>query len=204
MLAYLKGQGFSDNGAVGIVANLLGESGLRPNAVGDSGTSYGIAQWHAGRWDNLNKFAKAAGLDPSTIEAQSQFLLHELSNKGYSDLVSMLKDPNVSTFDATAAFLRKFERPADQSDSAVQGRLNKGLGALGIKGGGRPGYGGDLPAASNAMTDSPSVNIGANGSKNVYITVKFDQANESSAMQFANQVQEILDSRNNNSIAGGS
>jgi murein DD-endopeptidase MepM/ murein hydrolase activator NlpD len=204
MLAFLKGQGFSDNGAVGIVANLLGESGLRPNAVGDNGTSYGIAQWHAGRWDNLNKFAKSAGLDPSTIEAQSQFLLHELNNKGYSNLVSMLKDPNVSTFDATAAFLRKFERPADQSDSAVQSRLNRGLGALGVKGGGRPGYGGDLPAASSTMADSPSVNIGANGSKNVYITVKFDQANESNAMQFANKVQEILDSRNNNSIAGGS
>lgn len=205
MLAYLKGQGFSDNGAIGIVANLMGESGMRPWAEGDGGTSYGIAQWHLGRKDNLFKFAQKAGLDPSTIEAQSQFLLHELNNKGYSDLVSMLKDPNVSTFDATAAFLRKFERPADQSDSAVQKRLTKGLGALGVQGGGRPGYGGDLPAASSAMVDNPAIKIGSSGSsKNVYITVKFDQANESSAMQFANKVQDILDNRNNNSIVGGS
>ena len=204
MLAYLKAQGFSDNGATGIVANLLGESGLRPNAEGDGGTSYGIAQWHLGRKDNLFKFAQNAGLDPASIEAQSQFLLHELSSKGYSDLVSTLKDPNVSTFDATAAFLRKFERPADQSDSAVQKRLNKGMGALGVKGGGRPGYGGDLPSASSSMTDSPSINIGSGSSKNVYITVKFDQANETSAQQFATKVQEILDNRNNNSLAGGS
>ena len=204
MLAYLKAQGFSDNGATGVVANLLGESGLRPWAEGDGGTSYGIAQWHLGRKDNLFKFAKDAGLDPASIEAQSQFLLHELGNKGYSDLVNTLKDPSVSTFDATAAFLRKFERPADQSDSAVQKRLTKGLNALGVKGGGRPGYGGALPAASGLMVDTPSVNIGASGSKNVYITVKFDQANETSAQQFANKVQEILDNRNNNSIAGGS
>ena len=204
MLSYLKAQGFSDNGATGIVANLLGESGLRPTAGGDGGTSYGIAQWHLGRKDNLFKFAQDAGLDPSTIEAQSQFLLHELSNKGYSDLVSTLKDPNVSTFDATAAFLRKFERPKDQSDSAVQKRLNRGLGALEVKGGGNPGYGADLPGASGLMMGTSSVNIGASGSKNVYITVKFDQANETSAQQFANKVQEILDNRNNNSLAGGS
>jgi hypothetical protein len=102
----------------------------------------------------------------------------------------MLKDPNVSQFDATAEFLRKFERPADQSDKAVQGRLNKGLTSLGAKGGGSPGYGANFNAGL------------AGNTKNVYIEVKFDQANEANAMVFAKKVQSYLDERNNISTIG--
>jgi hypothetical protein len=182
----------------------LGESGLRPNATGDNGTSYGIAQWHLGRWDNLKSFSKKQGLDPSTIEAQSQFLMHELNNAGYSSLVSILKDPNVSTFDATKAFLQKFERPADQSDDAVQRRLNRGNSALGIKGGGNPGYGTSMPESSSSGFNNQvtTPNLTANGNKTVNITVTFDQANEANAQLFAKKVQSYLEDVNNVSTIG--
>ena len=42
-------QGWTLPQAAGIVANLEAESRLRPDAVGDGGQAYGIAQWHPPR-----------------------------------------------------------------------------------------------------------------------------------------------------------
>lgn len=208
MMDFLKSKGFSENGAFGIVANLLGESGLRPTASGDkdangNATSYGIAQWHLGRKNNLFKFAQNSGLDVNSIDTQSQFLLKELGASGYSDLVKKLQDPNISKFDATASFLRDFERPQDPSDTAVQKRMNRGLSSLSAQGGGTPGYGAYIPTVNTAATSAPASSaIASSGTKNVYITVSFDTANEANATQFAKHVQSILEEKNNMSMIG--
>ena len=76
---------------------------------------------------------------------------------------------------------------------------------LGI-GGGTPGYGASVhsPVATDTVLGAATVNQGTSNSKNVYITVKIDQANEASAISFAKKVQSILDNKNNNHLIGSS
>lgn len=129
---YLMSQGYTQAGAEGIVGNLTWESGLNTKALGDKGTSFGLAQWHAGRWKALNKFAAGKHLDPSSAAAQEQFLAHELQQKQYKHLNSVLKDPKASKVDAAGAFMREFERPANTSNSMAVKRANAYSGKLGL------------------------------------------------------------------------
>jgi hypothetical protein len=194
MKAWLMSQGLSENGATGVVANLLAESGMRTTASGDKGTSYGIAQWHLGRKDNLMKYAKGLGLEASSLEAQSQFLMHELQQKQYTGLMSQLTDPKVSSYDATAAFMRIFERPKDQSDNAAAARHARGMGALGgsaygtafpARGGDTPGYGASIPMGITG------------GSGNVTnITLKIEKASDEEAERFARKVKDLMQNDN--------
>lgn len=73
-------KGYSTHQAAALVGNLMQESGasLDPNAVGDNGTAFGIAQWRGDRLKKLQLFAEANGLDYKTREAQLQFMHYEL------------------------------------------------------------------------------------------------------------------------------
>ena len=50
----LSEKGYSKAAICAILANMSQESGFRTDAIGDNGTSYGLCQWHAGRWDSVN------------------------------------------------------------------------------------------------------------------------------------------------------
>lgn len=76
-MAYLTGQGWTPQQAAGIVANLTAESGLRTNAVGDSGNAYGIAQWHKDRQRAFEKFT-GRPIQGSSFAEQLAFVNHEL------------------------------------------------------------------------------------------------------------------------------
>lgn len=83
--------GFDKDAAAGIVGNWIYESGgnLNPKAVGDSGSSYGIAQWHNddwvagdaghGRWKELIDWANANNSDWTDFRTQVLFGLYELT-----------------------------------------------------------------------------------------------------------------------------
>ena len=114
---FLVSQGLSAGGAEGVIGNLMWESGLKTSALGDKGTSFGIAQWHAGRWKALNSYASKMNMDPNSLEAQQRFLMKELNQKQYKDLLSTLKDPNTTRLQAAGDFMRIFERPKNQSAS---------------------------------------------------------------------------------------
>jgi murein DD-endopeptidase MepM/ murein hydrolase activator NlpD len=205
MKDWLMSQGLSENGAFGVVANLMAESSLNTGAVGDGGTSYGIAQWHLGRKENLLKFAKDKGLEPSSIEAQRQFLMEELSS--YGTLLNTLKDPKVSQMDATGAFLTQFERPKDQSSAAISRRYNRGLGALNPKGGGTTGYGADITVdASTVGSSAPTVGTtsgnGAATNVNIYLTIS--QASESEAVLLAKRVKSLIQESTSDLMIGSS
>jgi Phage tail lysozyme len=129
---YLMSQGYTQAGAEGIVGNLTWESGLNTKIVGDKGTSFGLAQWHAGRWDNLKKFAASKNLDPGSATAQEQFLASELNAKGYSGLKKELQDPRTSKVQAAGDFMREFERPQNTSESMAIKRANAYKGKLGL------------------------------------------------------------------------
>ena len=73
------------NGAVAsaILANIYSESGFRPTASAmesDGYISYGICQWHKGRYDALQSYCASNGLDYTPIEGQLEYLKYELEN----------------------------------------------------------------------------------------------------------------------------
>lgn len=98
-------------GLAGIVGNSGWESaGWDPKARGGRGER-GLFQWNpaAGRLQELEAYAKNRGLDPFTVEAQVQFFVYEVKNRGYSSLIPALNGAT-SVEDAVAKFERIYEK----------------------------------------------------------------------------------------------
>ena len=114
---FFMNMGWSKDQAAGIVANLRHESGLRPNAVGDSGKAYGIAQWHPDRQAN---FAKWAGKDirNSTLEEQMRFVNYELT-QGAERRAGMLLRASQSAEMAGIIMSKYYERPRRIAEEAA-------------------------------------------------------------------------------------
>lgn len=149
---YLKSKDLNDNGAAGLMGNLYAESALNPKnlqnsyerSLGytddsytkavDSGSygnfakdsaGYGLAQWtYWSRKAALLAYVKGLGKSVGDLEAQLSFLFKELS-EGYTSVLSTLKNAT-SVRQASDAVLLKFERPADQSESAQARRASYG------------------------------------------------------------------------------
>lgn len=121
--------GWTKEQAAGIVGNLLYESGLKKGIKGDSGSAYGIGQWHKDRQD---KFKAWAGHDihGSTLEEQLGFVNYELhhSEARAGQVLSRITDAAL----AAIAVRRLYERPASgASDSARAGIAERLLGGRG-------------------------------------------------------------------------
>lgn len=194
--SWLMTLGLSSNGATGVLGNLIQESGLRTGAVGDKGSSFGIAQWHKGRGDALKKFAASKGMAYTDLEAQKLFLWKEMQT--YPSMVKTLKDPNVSVLDAAALFMRKFERPKDQSDTAASKRASLGIGA--IQGGPKDGFNTNVPTATlgtDMAVRNPGVATSLQGqTNNIYVTLQIQQANQQEAEAFAKTLKKYLEKDN--------
>lgn len=116
----LKNAGFSDNSVAALLTNIASESSFNPTSIGDSGTSYGLCQWHNSR----NADLKAAYPDSyHTIDSQINFLMYELENK-YVSLNDALVNGTGNTSDLTYSFCANFERPADTKNTC-NNRANK-------------------------------------------------------------------------------
>jgi hypothetical protein len=135
--AYLRSAGLSEGAAVGVVGNLIYESGspsLPTRAKGDGGRATGIAQWHPDRWGNLLSWARSKGKDPYALETQLGYVVVEAQTSTGGNVWGRLKsvtDPVA----ASALWMRLFERPADQSDAAARARAKRGQDALKNSGG---------------------------------------------------------------------
>jgi murein DD-endopeptidase MepM/ murein hydrolase activator NlpD len=193
--AWLMTQGLSHNGATGVVGNLIQESGLRTGAVGDGGTSFGIAQWHKGRGDALKKFAVSKGMSYLDIELQKMFLLKEM--KTYGSMMKKLKDPNVSIMDAARVFMTDFERPKDQSDKAASTRASLGIGAM--QGGPTDGFNTNVINAKPYEMSLPTARgkgTSQGDTNNIYVTLQIQQANQHEAEAFAKTLKKYLEKDN--------
>lgn len=141
---YLIGKIGNPFGVAGLMGNLKAESAMNPQNLQnsyekklghtdvsytkavDNGTyknfvhdaaGYGLAQWtYWSRKENLLKFAKAAGKSIGDLGMQLDFLYKELS-EGYKGILDVLKNAK-SVREASDCVLTKFERPADQGESA--------------------------------------------------------------------------------------
>ena len=120
-MAYLTAQGWTSQQATGIVANLTAESGLRTNAVGDSGNAYGIAQWHKDRQRAFEKFT-GRPIQGSSLEQQLAFVNHELrtSEKRAGDWLKRAGD----AYSAGFLMSSMYERPAGgQAEAERRARM---------------------------------------------------------------------------------
>jgi hypothetical protein len=117
----LTKRGYSPVAAAGILGNLKAESNLNPSIVGDKGTSFGLAQWHSGRWNALNNFARNQGLAPSSPEAQIGYLDWELRNKENRAFQGL---QSAKTPQEAAAAMIHFERPAGYNANNPLGAMH--------------------------------------------------------------------------------
>lgn len=135
-MAYFQAQGWTREQAAGLAANIKRESAFRPDAVGDNGKAYGIAQWHP---DRQAEFKKKFGKDiqGSSMEEQMAFMHYELTQGNERKAGNILRGTS-SAAEAAAAVSSHYERPADKAgEAAKRGQL-----ALAMLGG--------VPGASQA------------------------------------------------------
>ena len=102
----LKSTGFSDSAVAAIMTNIQAESGFNPQALGDSGTSYGLCQWHEGRYTALQSYC---GSDYTKVNCQLRYLLHELQTS-YKSVYQMLLTDN-SAYELASYYCINFEVP---------------------------------------------------------------------------------------------
>ncbi|MBI3181871.1 MAG: LysM peptidoglycan-binding domain-containing protein [Myxococcales bacterium] len=109
-IKFFMSKGLTRAQAAGIAGNLLYESGFNPSAVGDGGTSFGVAQWHLGRGEAMKRWTKEHGYSSTSFKGQLEYLWYEL-NHGESYALGKLRASG-NAYDAGMAFCRYFERPA--------------------------------------------------------------------------------------------
>ena len=116
-----KVMGYNTAAACGVMANIKYESGYRPTAGGDNGTSYGIVQWHAGRKTRLIDWCGSNGHDYKTLEGQLYFLQYELKNRYPAVHKRLLAVSNTEqgAYDAGYDFCYTFEAPSNRASRSV-------------------------------------------------------------------------------------
>jgi hypothetical protein len=107
---YLLSQGWTPAQTAGILANASAESGFNPGQVGDNGTSIGLFQWHNERAAAMQAWAKANGMDPTSLKAQLGYLQYSLTRGSEKAVGAALKATNDPT-QAGMLFSEQYERP---------------------------------------------------------------------------------------------
>ena len=114
-LAYFLSRGWTPAQAAGIVANLVAESRLNPDAVGDGVSAYGINQAHP---DRQARFEQLFGkpMQGSTLEEQLTFVDHELNDQERAAGAAL--HACLTPEQAGACVSLRYERPADHMGEA--------------------------------------------------------------------------------------
>jgi hypothetical protein len=100
------------------VANLQRESKPEPQAVGDSGRAYGVAQWHPDRQANFKAWSGKDIRDSSLME-QLQFVNYELT-RGAEQRAGQLLRAAQNAQQAGEIVSRYYERPAQADLEAAR------------------------------------------------------------------------------------
>lgn len=108
--------------ACGVLANVEAESNFSTTALGDGGTSFGICQWHNGRFDRLKQFCLTYDLDYTSLDGQLEYLRYELQT-GYSHVLTTLRrlpDSEDGAYQAGYIWCYYFEIPASREESSAR------------------------------------------------------------------------------------
>jgi hypothetical protein len=106
LIQHFMDKGYSKAGAIGIVANLQAENGLKTTGAPASQGEEGLAQWKGQRLANLKAYAASHNLDWHSKDAQLGYLDEELVND-YPDVAAKMKtatDPEQAAQDFCAGF----------------------------------------------------------------------------------------------------
>lgn len=111
----LKARGVPQTQAIGIVANMIAESGLNPGineispTVAGSRGGYGLNQWTGPRRRQFEAFAKDRGASLSDVDTQLDFTVWELANteKAAGSALASTKTPE----EAARVYSERFLRP---------------------------------------------------------------------------------------------
>lgn len=108
-LEYMMAKGWSKIAASGIVGNLFAESRMNPNAIGDNGNAFGLAQWND-RGPAMKAFLASQGKAWNDFFGQLDFIDHELrtTEARAGSQLRMARDPA----SASDIVMRQYERPA--------------------------------------------------------------------------------------------
>lgn len=99
---------YGKNAAIGIVANLLRESGLRTKTP-DNTRFEGMAQWSRNdRWPKFVSWAQSKGKDPYSRSAQAEWIAIELKQSGTDARLKKAESADA----AASIFYNEFERAA--------------------------------------------------------------------------------------------
>lgn len=118
----LMSMGFTASAAAGVVGNLVQESGLRTDAIGDNGTSGGLAQWHNERLDALKRFAAARGKKWTDLDTQIEFLAEEMRTS-YADTYAKMQNAELPEI-AGQIMTDEYEIPDPASANYAQRQAN--------------------------------------------------------------------------------
>ena len=119
-MEFFMGKGMTKNQAAGIVGNLIPESNLRTDAVGDHGTAYGVAQWRGDRQTNLRNFA---GGDVKDLGTQLSFILEEFRTTHKTAYDALMQTTTAA--EAADVIRKKYEIPsADPRLGQHQARID--------------------------------------------------------------------------------
>lgn len=118
----LMSMGFTASAAAGVVGNLVQESGLRTDAIGDNGTSGGLAQWHNERLDALKRFAAARGKTWTDLDTQIEFLAEEMRTS-YADTYAKMQSAELPEI-AGQIMTDEYEIPDPASANYAQRQAN--------------------------------------------------------------------------------
>lgn len=113
--------GLNTAAACGVLANIEHESSFNPTVYGDSGTSYGICQWHNTRFTALKNYCGQIGKEYTTLDGQLWYLKNELES-GYKSVLAGIKSvPNTAggAYEAGYIWCVKFEIPANKEQRGV-------------------------------------------------------------------------------------
>lgn len=171
-LDFFVSKGWTQAQAAGIVGNLITESRLKTDAIGDNGQAYGIAQWHP---DRQQTFQQLYGkpIQQSNFKEQLDYINWELNHTEKKAGAALR---TASTADQAAALVDKlYER---SSGKAINQRVSNAVALVDpsnargsmiasassnindeIRNTMRPSGG------NNTIVNSPTTNIGSGGNK---------------------------------------
>ena len=116
-LKHFMDNGYTREQSSGIVGNLIVESGLNTDAVGDNGQAYGLAQWHPRRQQTF-KDVQGRDIRGSTRQEQLDFILYELQSTEKAAGVALSKTKTAS--EAARVIRDMYERAAANPEDVAR------------------------------------------------------------------------------------
>ena len=121
-MKFFMDKGWTKEQAAGITANLMKESKMRPDAVGDGGKAYGIAQWHPDRQRDFEQWSGKSIRD-ATVQEQMEFVHYEMTQGKERAAGDRLRGAKTAT-EAGGIVSKYYERPLRKEAEAAERGAN--------------------------------------------------------------------------------